>query len=50
MSAAKASGIKGPSKIGRPPGPGAPKTNPSTGKHVLQNNSSHRNQLYSITF
>ncbi|XP_029294704.1 CAP-Gly domain-containing linker protein 1 isoform X5 [Cottoperca gobio] len=26
----KPSGIKGPSKIGRPPGPAAPKTNPST--------------------
>ncbi|XP_056274355.1 CAP-Gly domain-containing linker protein 1 isoform X2 [Pseudoliparis swirei] len=30
MSTAKPSGIKGPSKIGRPPG--APKTNPSTAK------------------
>ncbi|KAM8886319.1 CAP-Gly domain-containing linker protein 1 isoform 5-T17 [Spinachia spinachia] len=30
MSTAKPSGIKGPSKIGRPPGTGAPKTNPST--------------------
>ncbi|XP_062418124.1 CAP-Gly domain-containing linker protein 1 isoform X4 [Pungitius pungitius] len=32
MSTAKPSGIKGPSKIGRPPGTGAPKTNPSTAK------------------
>uniref|UniRef100_A0A665X5I5 CAP-GLY domain containing linker protein 1a n=1 Tax=Echeneis naucrates TaxID=173247 RepID=A0A665X5I5_ECHNA len=31
MSTAKPSGIKGPSKIARPPGTGAPKTNPSTG-------------------
>ncbi|XP_055367632.1 CAP-Gly domain-containing linker protein 1 isoform X4 [Betta splendens] len=30
MSTSKPSGIKGPSKIGRPPGPGAPKTNPTT--------------------
>nr|XP_040051431.1 CAP-Gly domain-containing linker protein 1 isoform X6 [Gasterosteus aculeatus aculeatus] len=30
MSTAKPSGIKGPSKIGRPPGTGAPKTNPGT--------------------
>ncbi|XP_022613366.1 CAP-Gly domain-containing linker protein 1 isoform X3 [Seriola dumerili] len=30
MSTAKPSGIKGPSKIARPPGTGAPKTNPST--------------------
>ncbi|XP_069555475.1 CAP-Gly domain-containing linker protein 1 isoform X4 [Brachyistius frenatus] len=32
MSTAKPSGIKGPSKIARPPGTGAPKTNPSTAK------------------
>ncbi|XP_061881781.1 CAP-Gly domain-containing linker protein 1 isoform X5 [Entelurus aequoreus] len=31
MSSAKPSGIKGPSKIARPLGTGAPKTNPSTG-------------------
>ncbi|XP_054466235.1 CAP-Gly domain-containing linker protein 1 isoform X4 [Anoplopoma fimbria] len=30
MSTAKPSGIKGPSKIARPPGTAAPKTNPST--------------------
>ncbi|XP_068560112.1 CAP-Gly domain-containing linker protein 1 isoform X4 [Cebidichthys violaceus] len=30
MSTAKPSGIKGPSKIGRPPGTAAPKTSPST--------------------
>ncbi|XP_074493969.1 CAP-Gly domain-containing linker protein 1 isoform X7 [Sebastes fasciatus] len=30
MSSAKPSGIKGPSKIARPPGTAAPKTNPST--------------------
>lgn len=33
MSTAKGSGIKVPSKIARPPGTGAPKTNPSTGEH-----------------
>ncbi|KAM4576946.1 CAP-Gly domain-containing linker protein 1 isoform 4-T4 [Odontesthes bonariensis] len=32
MSTAKPSGIKVPSKIARPPGTGAPKTNPSTAK------------------
>lgn len=32
MSTAKPSGIKVPSKIARPPGAGAPKTNPSTAK------------------
>ncbi|XP_061528411.1 CAP-Gly domain-containing linker protein 1 isoform X2 [Phycodurus eques] len=34
MSSAKASGLKGPSKIARGPGTGAPKTNPGTGGKV----------------
>lgn len=34
MSSAKSTGIKVPSKIARPPGPGAPKTNPVTGMDV----------------
>uniref|UniRef100_A0A3Q0QYA4 CAP-Gly domain-containing protein n=1 Tax=Amphilophus citrinellus TaxID=61819 RepID=A0A3Q0QYA4_AMPCI len=39
MSTAKASGIKGPSKIARPPGTGAPKTNPSTAKTAVVDKS-----------
>lgn len=34
MSSAKSTGIKVPSKIARPPGPGAPKANPVTGMDV----------------
>uniref|UniRef100_A0A3Q1CNA0 CAP-Gly domain-containing protein n=1 Tax=Amphiprion ocellaris TaxID=80972 RepID=A0A3Q1CNA0_AMPOC len=39
MSTAKASGIKVPSKIARPPGTGAPKTNPSTAKVAVADKS-----------
>lgn len=35
MSAAKSTGMKGPSKIAKPSGPAAPKTNPSTGNIFL---------------
>ena len=34
MSTAKPSGLKVPSKISKPPGTTAPKTNPSTGKNL----------------
>lgn len=34
MSTAKPTGIKVPSRIGKPPGSTAPKTNPSTGRNL----------------
>ncbi|XP_041854486.1 CAP-Gly domain-containing linker protein 1 isoform X4 [Melanotaenia boesemani] len=39
MSTAKPTGIKVPSKIARPPGPGAPKTNPNTAKVAVADKS-----------